>query len=70
MKGLFPGDDNSLGDANKDKYYRYIGVVSEIRAGKSKSFLIADKRLSIKVVLEKLVSWPIRPLAFCLSCPY
>jgi nitrite reductase/ring-hydroxylating ferredoxin subunit/multimeric flavodoxin WrbA len=44
MKGLFPGDDNSLGDANKDKYYRYIGLVSEIRAGKSKSFLIADER--------------------------
>jgi hypothetical protein len=42
MKGLFPGDDNSLGDANKDKYYRYIGLVSEIRAGKSKSFLIVD----------------------------
>jgi hypothetical protein len=44
MKGLFLGDDNSLGDANKDKYYRYIGLVSEIRAGKSKSFLIADER--------------------------
>jgi nitrite reductase/ring-hydroxylating ferredoxin subunit/multimeric flavodoxin WrbA len=44
MKGLFPGDDNSLGDANKDKYYRYIGLISEIRAGKSKSFLIADER--------------------------
>lgn len=44
MKGLFPGDDNSLGDANKDKYYRYIGLVSEIRAGKSKSFIIADER--------------------------
>ena len=44
MKGLFPGDDNGLGDANKDKYYRYIGLVSEIRAGKSKSFLITDER--------------------------
>jgi nitrite reductase/ring-hydroxylating ferredoxin subunit/multimeric flavodoxin WrbA len=44
MKGLFPGDDDSLGDANKDKYYHYIGLVSEIRAGKSKSFLIADER--------------------------
>jgi nitrite reductase/ring-hydroxylating ferredoxin subunit/multimeric flavodoxin WrbA len=44
MKGLFPGGDNSLGDANKDKYYRYIGLVSEIRAGKSKSFIIADER--------------------------
>jgi nitrite reductase/ring-hydroxylating ferredoxin subunit/multimeric flavodoxin WrbA len=44
MKGLFLGDDNSLGDANKDKYYRYIGLVSEIRAGKSKSFIIADER--------------------------
>jgi nitrite reductase/ring-hydroxylating ferredoxin subunit len=38
MKGLFPGD------ANKDKYYRYIGLVSEIRADKSKSFLITDER--------------------------
>ena len=44
MKGLFPGDDNGLGDANKDKYYRYVGLVSEIRAGKSKSFLITDER--------------------------
>ena len=44
MKGLFPEDDNGLGDANKDKYYRYIGLVSEIRAGKSKSFLITDER--------------------------
>ena len=44
MKGLFPGDDNGLGDANKDKYYRYVGLASEIQPGKSKSFSISDER--------------------------
>jgi nitrite reductase/ring-hydroxylating ferredoxin subunit/multimeric flavodoxin WrbA len=44
MKGLLPEDDKSLGDANKDKYYRYIGLASEIQAGKSKSFSISDER--------------------------
>ena len=44
MKGLFPEDDNGLGDASKDKYYRYVGLASEIQPGKSKSFSISDER--------------------------
>jgi hypothetical protein len=44
MKELLPDDDKSIGDTNKDKYYRYVGLASEIQAGKSKSFSISDER--------------------------
>ena len=44
MKELLPGDDKSIGDTNKDKYYRYVGLASEIQAGKSKSFSISDEK--------------------------
>ena len=44
MKSLLPEDDNGLGDTNNDKYYQYIGLASEIQAGKSKSFSISDER--------------------------
>ena len=44
MKELLPGNDKSIGDTNKDKYYRYVGLASEIQAGKSKSFSISDEK--------------------------
>jgi nitrite reductase/ring-hydroxylating ferredoxin subunit/multimeric flavodoxin WrbA len=44
MKELLPDDDKALGDTNKDKYYRYVGLASEIQPGKSKSFTISDER--------------------------
>jgi nitrite reductase/ring-hydroxylating ferredoxin subunit len=44
MNGLLPEDDNGIGDSNKDKYYRYVGLASEIQSGKSKSFSILDER--------------------------
>ena len=44
MKELLPGGDKSIGDTNKDKYYRYVGLASEIQAGKSKSFSISDEK--------------------------
>ena len=43
MNELFPGD-KAIGDTNKDKYYRYVGLASEIQPGKSKSFSISDER--------------------------
>ncbi len=44
MNGLLPEDDNGIGDANKNKYYRHVGLASEIQSGKSKSFSISDER--------------------------
>ena len=44
MKRLFPGDDNSLGDANRDKYYRYIGLVSEIRNTSGQVKILFNRR--------------------------
>lgn len=44
MKELLPDDDKDIGDTNKDKYYRYVGLASEIQPGKSKSFSISDER--------------------------
>ena len=34
MKGLLPEDDTGIGDANKDKYYRYVGLASEIQSAR------------------------------------
>ena len=39
-----PGNDNDTADTTKNKYYRYVGLTSEIQAGKSKSFSISDER--------------------------
>ena len=44
MKELLPDDNKTIGDTNKDKYYRYVGLASEIQAGKSKSFSISDEK--------------------------
>ena len=44
MKELLPDDNKTIGDTNKDKYYRYVGLASEIQAGKSKSFSISGER--------------------------
>ena len=44
MNGLLPEDDNGIGDSNKDKYYSYVGLASEIQSEKSKSFSISDER--------------------------
>jgi hypothetical protein len=41
MRGLLPAD-NGMEDADKNKYYRYVGSTSEIQLGKSKSFSILD----------------------------
>ena len=44
MKGSFPGNDNGTADTNKNGYYRFVGLTSEIHSGKSKSFIISDQR--------------------------
>ncbi len=44
MRSSLPEDDNGLGETNNDKYYQYIGLASEIQAGKSKSFSILNER--------------------------
>jgi hypothetical protein len=43
VKGLLP-TDNGIKDAGKNKYYRYVGLTSELQSGKSKSFSISDER--------------------------
>ena len=44
MEGSVPGNSNGTVDTTKNKYYRYVGLTSEIQAGKSKSFSISDER--------------------------
>jgi nitrite reductase (NADH) small subunit/3-phenylpropionate/trans-cinnamate dioxygenase ferredoxin subunit len=44
MEGSMPGNDNDTADTTKNKYYRYVGLTSEIQAGKSKSFSISGER--------------------------
>ena len=43
MKRLSPKDDNNIDDANNSSY-RYIGLASEIEAGKSKSFSVLNEK--------------------------
>ena len=44
MKGSFPRNDNGTADTNKNGYYRFVGLTSEIQSGRSKSFMISDQR--------------------------
>ncbi|HEY6405628.1 MAG TPA: Rieske 2Fe-2S domain-containing protein, partial [Nitrososphaeraceae archaeon] len=44
MKGSFPRNDNGTADTNKNGYYRFVGLTSEIQSGRSKSFIISDQR--------------------------
>ena len=44
MEGSVPGNSNGTVDTTKNNYYRYVGLTSEIQAGKSKSFSISDER--------------------------
>ena len=43
MKRLSPKDDNNIEEANNSSY-RYIGLASEIEAGKSKSFSVLNEK--------------------------
>ena len=44
MKVSFPRNDNGTADTNKNGYYRFVGLTSEIQSGRSKSFMISDQR--------------------------
>jgi nitrite reductase/ring-hydroxylating ferredoxin subunit/multimeric flavodoxin WrbA len=44
METSFPGNDNGTVDSNKNGYYRFVGLTSEIQSGKSKSFTILGER--------------------------
>lgn len=44
METSFPGNDNGTVDSNKNGYYRFVGLTSEIQSGKSKSFTISGER--------------------------
>jgi nitrite reductase/ring-hydroxylating ferredoxin subunit/multimeric flavodoxin WrbA len=44
MKRLLPNNNNDSNDDDRNSSYRYIGIASEIQAGKSKSFSISVKK--------------------------
>lgn len=52
MNGLLPEDDNGIGDANKNKYYRHVGLASEIQSGKSNLFQFQMKEEKLSMLLS------------------